>query len=274
MPELNQESPHVGSPQLLSVLGLPLHLSDHYLSWLAKQLQEHKGTHVVTLNAEMCMQAEQNPALASIIHAAELVVPDGAGIIFYLWLQGRKTQRCPGIELAEALLRYVGTASSPEWLSVPAVKGSRSSLPYSVFFYGGTPEVNQQASAVWQRKLPELAIAGTQHGYLSPEEQQQLCATLKSLQPNIIFVGMGVPRQELWIAAHRHLCPHAIWIVVGGSFDIWSGTKSRAPQWLRNNNLEWVYRLYQEPWRWRRMLALPQFAWRSLVYSFKTRVRA
>lgn len=91
------------------------------------------------------------------------------------------------------------------------------------------------------------------------------CQTLKQLQPQVIFVGLGVPRQEFWIAKHRHLCPHAIWVGVGGSFDIWAETKTRAPKWLCDNNLEWVYRLYQEPWRWRRMLALPQFAWCSLL---------
>ena len=77
-------------------------------------------------------------------------------------------------------------------------------------------------------------------------------------------MGLGVPRQEYWIRQHRHLCPHAIWIGVGGSFDIWSGVKTRAPRWLRENHLEWLYRLYQEPWRWRRMLALPQFFLKAL----------
>jgi N-acetylglucosaminyldiphosphoundecaprenol N-acetyl-beta-D-mannosaminyltransferase len=84
-------------------------------------------------------------------------------------------------------------------------------------------------------------------------------------------VGLGVPRQELWIAQHRYLCPQAIWIGVGGSFDIWSGTKNRAPAWLGKNNLEWLYRLYQEPWRWRRMLALPEFALKAFVYHFTAR---
>ena len=78
-------------------------------------------------------------------------------------------------------------------------------------------------------------------------------------------MGLGVPRQELWIAQNRHLCPNSTWIGVGGSFDIWSETKERAPQWLCDNNLEWTYRLYQEPWRWKRMMALPHFAWRALV---------
>jgi N-acetylglucosaminyldiphosphoundecaprenol N-acetyl-beta-D-mannosaminyltransferase len=133
-----------------------------------------------------------------------------------------------------------------------------------VFFYGGAPGIAQKAAQIWQQQLPELALAGIEDGYLSPEAEQELKVTLKTKQPRLILVGLGVPRQELWIAQHRYLCPDAIWIGVGGSFDIWAGVKSRAPVWLRDNHLEWLYRLYQEPWRWRRMMALPQFALKAI----------
>jgi N-acetylglucosaminyldiphosphoundecaprenol N-acetyl-beta-D-mannosaminyltransferase len=250
-------------PKKFTVFGLPVHLLNDYPDWLLQQLHQQNGVHVVTLNAEMSMQAEHNQTLADVIRQAELVIPDGAGIVFYLWLQGKKTQRCPGIELAETLLRRSVAATVSQ-----TATSSDPSQPYSIFFYGGSPGVSQTAAEVWQRRLPGLAIAGTQHGYLSTEEQASLRQTLKTLHPDIILVGLGVPRQELWIAENRHLCPNAIWIGVGGSFDIWAGTKTRAPQWLRNNSLEWIYRLYQEPWRWRRMLALPKFAWRALIYSW------
>jgi len=121
-----------------------------------------------------------------------------------------------------------------------------------------------------QQKIPKLKIGGTHSGFHSAQEEQQLHQTLAQLQPQVILVGLGVPRQELWIAQNRHLCPQAIWIGVGGSFDIWSGSKNRAPAWLANNNLEWLYRLYKEPWRWRRMLALPQFAVKAFVYRLTT----
>lgn len=238
-------------PKTATVLGSPVHLVENYAEWLLGQLRQHQGVHVVTLNAEMAMQAERHSALAAIIRDAELVIPDGAGVVLYLrFLQGQRIQRCPGIELAETLIRRAAQLekSSP------------------VFFYGGAPGVSHSAALALQHKIPKLAIAGTEHGFISPEDQQALNYRLKRLQPRIILVGLGVPRQELWIAEHRHLCPDAIWIGVGGSFDIWAGTKTRAPKWFRENHLEWVYRLYQEPWRWRRMLALPQFAWRSLLY--------
>jgi N-acetylglucosaminyldiphosphoundecaprenol N-acetyl-beta-D-mannosaminyltransferase len=228
-----------------------VHLLTNYAGWLLDRLQQQQGTHVVTLNAEMAMQAESNEALAAIIRQAELVVPDGSGVVLYLQFHGNRVRRCPGIELAELLLRQSVTLEQ--------------SCP--VFFYGGAPGVAQTAADRWQQQVPGLPIAGVQHGYLTIDEQPLLLQTLKDLQPHIILVGLGVPRQEFWIADHRHICPNAIWIGVGGSFDIWAGTKTRAPGWLRNNHLEWAYRLYQEPWRWRRMLALPKFAWRALVYS-------
>jgi N-acetylglucosaminyldiphosphoundecaprenol N-acetyl-beta-D-mannosaminyltransferase len=232
-----------------SILGLPIHLSDDYSTWLLDRLQHGEGVHVVTLNAEMAIQAEQNQQLAEVIRKAELIVPDGAGAVLYLRLRGKRVQRCPGIELAETVLRRSTTLTQP----------------CSIFFYGGQPDVNERAVQHWRKQLPNATI-NTRHGYISPEEQSELLNTLATTQPNIILVGLGVPRQEFWISTHRHLCPNALWIGVGGSFDIWAGEKERAPGWLRNNHLEWVYRLYQEPWRWRRMMALPKFAWRALVH--------
>lgn len=234
-------------PQSLPILGLAVDILPDYTQWLAARIAQKAGLHVVTLNAEMTMQAREDPELAQIIQEAGLVIPDGAGVVMHFRLRGRKINRCPGIEMAEALLQ----ASEQE--------------PWSFFFYGGAPGVTEQAAQKWQQQQPTINIVGKQHGFISGDEMDDFCQTLKQLQPQVIFVGLGVPRQEFWIAKHRHLCPQAIWVGVGGSFDIWAETKTRAPKWLCDNNLEWVYRLYQEPWRWRRMLALPQFAWCSLM---------
>ncbi len=233
--------------QTFPVLDLSVHLLDDYTAWLVEKACQGVGIHVVTLNAEMTMMAEQNPALATAIKNADLIVPDGAGIILHLRLRGIKHHRCPGIELAASLLKQIG--ASP-WAD-------------SVCFYGGKPGITETAAQTWQQEVPNLSIL-VQHGYLNSDEEEAWKKTLQTKQPRIIYVGLGVPRQEFWIQQHKFLCPNSIWIGVGGSFDIWAGSKSRAPQWLRDNNLEWSYRLYQEPWRWKRMLSLPQFFWRSL----------
>ncbi|MFO0213638.1 MAG: WecB/TagA/CpsF family glycosyltransferase, partial [Pseudanabaena sp.] len=198
---------------------------------------------VVTINAEMTMQAQKNPALANVIKQAELVVPDGSGIVLYLRSQGEKINRCPGIELSQQIVQI---AAEKQW---------------RIFLIGGAPKVVDSVAEIWRNKWADIAITGMHHGYFDAVTEQQICEQLQSSQPNLILVGLGVPRQELWIQKYRYLCPDAVWIGVGGSFDIWSGIKTRAPEWFSNNNLEWLYRLYQEPWRWRRMLSLPHFVW-------------
>ena len=244
-PESNHGSTHLESAQ---VLGIPVHLRSDYLSWLEERCQQAQGTHVVTLNAEMVMLARKNRQLATVIAQADLIIPDGAGVVLSLSLQGKKQERLPGIELAAALLSRIAQATHQG----------------SIFFYGGVPGRAEAAAQFWRNQCPEVMIE-TQHGYLSEEEQGTLNQQLSQQQPQLILVGLGVPRQEFWIAQHRHLCPQAIWIGVGGAFDIWGGAKSRAPAWFCDNNLEWLYRLYQEPSRWRRLLVLPRFAWASLM---------
>jgi N-acetylglucosaminyldiphosphoundecaprenol N-acetyl-beta-D-mannosaminyltransferase len=237
----------VKSLETVAVLNLPLHLSDDYASYLLERSQQAQGAHVVTLNAEMAMLADKDPAVAQVIRQADLVIPDGAGVVIYLKLRGYQQKRCPGIELAANLLE----------------KLSHDNPTNLIAFYGGKLGVAAQAAQAWQQQLPHMQIIH-ECGYLSREEEENWLKTLAARQPQLILVGLGVPRQEFWIQKQRHLCPQAIWIGVGGSFDIWSGGKERAPKWLRENNLEWLYRLYQEPWRWQRMLVLPQFFWRSL----------
>lgn len=234
-----------------SVLGIPVHILENYLSWLTSRIKENQGCHIVTLNAEMTMEAENNSALATVINQADLVIPDGAGIVLYLRFRGEKVERCPGIELAESLLKEAGKTENS----------------WSVFLYGGMPGIAETAAKSWQQTIPGLNIVGTENGYISATDLEKLKQNLQNLQPRLILVGLGVPRQEFWIAENRHLCPNSTWMGIGGSMDIWAGNKLRAPAWFRDNHLEWLYRLYQEPWRWRRMLMLPKFAWRTLIYS-------
>jgi len=242
----------------LSVMGLPVHHAERdmssdislngYIGWLNNRITQGKGAHLVTLNAEMCMQAQKDGQLHRLISEADLVVPDGSGIeLYFRFLTNDPIQRYPGIEVAADLLESLG----------PTTK---------VAFYGGKPEVVTAAATYWRSRSPHLNLVIVQHGYAQAVELDDFINQLTEIQPDVIFVGLGVPRQEFWIAEHRNLCPNAIWVGVGGSFDIWSGVKTRAPKWLQNIHLEWLFRLYQEPWRWRRMLALPHFVWASFWY--------
>jgi N-acetylglucosaminyldiphosphoundecaprenol N-acetyl-beta-D-mannosaminyltransferase len=176
-----------------------------------------------------------------LIQRAELVVPDGAGVVWALGLGGAKIDRCPGIELVEKLLPLL-QANQP------------------IYLLGAKPGIAAQVAAGWQARFSQLALAGLRDGYFTPDQEPEVLAELRRLQPAVVLVGLGVPRQEYLIQQWRIQLPQVVWIGVGGSFDVWSGQKIRAPQWFRDNSLEWLYRLYQEPHRWRRMLALPRFA--------------
>ena len=135
-----------------------------------QRLHQGLGSHVVTLNAEMAMQAEQNQALADVIRKAELVIPDGSGVVLYLRMRGKPAQRYPGIELAESLLQQAGKLPASEPL----------------FFFGGSPGVAAAAAETWQQKVNGLSIA-SQHGYLSADEEKDFRESLKKMQPKLIL---------------------------------------------------------------------------------------
>jgi len=227
-----------------------------YADWLQQRMLAGSSTQVITLNSEMVMQARRNPDLAQLIEQVELAVPDGAGVVLFLRSLHLEVNRCPGIELAEAMVRVAFIEKK------------------KIFLIGGAPGILELVQQNWQNSIDGFKaelIVGVQHGYFDALGEEELSTQLQALQPDLILVGLGVPRQEFWISQRRSLCPNAVWIGVGGSFDVWSGTKTRAPKLLRENNLEWLYRLYQEPWRWRRMLSIPQFAWYATLQSLGDR---
>lgn len=221
------------------VLGLPVHLTPHLLN--AAEALVCRGGHVVTLNAEMAMAARRHAPLRRVIRGAELVIPDGAGVVWALRLQGRRRRRQPGIELAEMLLDHA------------AARGWR------VAWVGAREDRLQAAARFWSRRHPQLRLQRLIHGYQHPDHWPMVEADLRRQQPDLVFVGLGAPRQELWIEKVRPH-GHGLWLGVGGSFDVWSGSVRRAPASMQALQLEWLYRLLQEPGRWPRMLQLPVFA--------------
>jgi N-acetylglucosaminyldiphosphoundecaprenol N-acetyl-beta-D-mannosaminyltransferase len=233
-----------GLPLRSRVLGVPVDAcADVFAAALA--LRERGGGQIVTLNAEMTMAARANPDLGRAIAAAELVIPDGAGVVWALARQGRRVRRSPGIELARRLLEH------------GAGQGWRVAL------VGASPAVMEQLLSRLAAEIPALQVVFSAHGYQPAEAWPALEARLLAARPDLVLVALGVPRQETWIAdlpGRRG----GLWMGVGGSFDVWAGVKKRAPGWMGALRIEWLYRLVQEPRRWRRMLALPAFAWAVL----------
>lgn len=227
-----------------TVLGVPVHACrDAFTEALA--LHGAGGGQIVTLNAEMTMAALAQPELGRAIAAAQLVIPDGAGVVWALGRQGLKVLRSPGIELARRLLQHAAAAG------------------WRVALFGASPVVMESLLERLKEEIPGLQLVFSAHGYQPPDAWPGLEHALLATRPDLVLVALGVPRQETWIADLSGRSG-GLWMGVGGSFDVWAGVKKRAPRWMGTLQIEWLYRLVQEPSRWRRMRALPAFAWAVL----------
>jgi len=123
--------------------------------------------------------------------------------------------------------------------------------------------VAEDAAENLMMSFPGIEIAGTQDGYFS--DDLEVIERIKDLEPDIIFVGLGAGRQEKWLNRHLKDLGVPLGMVIGGSLDVISGRKKRAPKWIQTLYIEWLYRLITEPKRWRRQLALPQFLWLMFI---------
>jgi N-acetylglucosaminyldiphosphoundecaprenol N-acetyl-beta-D-mannosaminyltransferase len=229
------------------VLGVPVHVCPDVFE-AAVALQARGGGQIVTLNAEMTMAAREDQALGAVIETAELVIPDGAGVVWALRRQGYRVRRSPGIELAHRLLAH---AAQVNW---------------RVALVGASPEVMASLVKRLRQDFPRLNLVLAMDGYQNAEAWSGLDRDVLAARPDLVLAALGVPRQETWIQ-RLHQGQPGLWMGVGGSFDVWAGTKQRAPAWMGALQIEWLFRLYKEPYRWRRMLALPAFAWAVLSGS-------
>lgn len=203
--------------------------------------REHR--HIITLNAEIIYRAQHEPKLKEVINAADLVTPDGAGVVWASKKLGSPLpERVTGIDL---MLEIVKEA---------AVKG------WKIYLYGAAPGVAELAAENLKQKYKNLKIVGTQNGFISSDKMPALLADIKAKNPDVLFVALGAPRQEYWIREHLEELNVPVSIGVGGSFDVIAGKVKRAPKIFQNLKLEWLYRLIKEPRRFGRMLALPKFA--------------
>jgi N-acetylglucosaminyldiphosphoundecaprenol N-acetyl-beta-D-mannosaminyltransferase len=197
---------------------------------------------IVTVNTEFVMEAQRNEAFREVINRATLVVADGIGIVWATHLRGMPVpERITGTDTVKALAKRC------------ARTGSR------LYLLGSAPGVAERAAERLRAIAPGLDIAGTYAGSPAPEEEDGIIERLNAARADILCVAYGAPAQELWIRRNLERLPVAVAMGVGGAFDFLSGRQRRAPRAMQRLGLEWLYRLYREPWRWRRMLAIPRF---------------
>lgn len=211
-----------------------------------------KPHHIITLNAEIIYAASRQQPLRRVINQADLVTPDGAGVVWAARFLGHSiTERVTGIDLTIAL---AAKAAENNW---------------KLYLLGSQPGIAARAAENMGRQFPGLNIAGTHHGYFKQEETDKIVADIRQSRPQILLVALGAPNQEFWINRYLADLEVPVAIGVGGSLDVLAGVAQRAPDIFIKLNLEWLYRLLKEPNRWRRQTALPRFVWQVIRQKIK-----
>ena len=205
--------------------------------WL---MEEGRSVMAVTPNAEILLEARKNKALRAAIRAAELVLPDGAGVVLASRLQGKPLRaRVPGIDFCSALLARMAEQEQ------------------RVYLLGAAAGVAEEAGERLAERYPGLVIAGTHDGYFEAEEGFDIVEEINASAPDLLIVCLGSPKQELWMHRNAERLLVGLMIGLGGTLDVYSGRKERAPERWRRLGLEWLYRLVKDPKRLGRVLRLP-----------------
>jgi len=208
---------------------------------------------IVTSDAAGIIRAQDDPEMRNIMNEADLVTADGAGVVLAARLLNL------GIDT-----RVAGCDMVNEICRVAAEMGR------SVYLLGAAPGVAEKAAEKLQEQIPGLQIGGIHDGYFTPEEEPAIIAEIRASRPAALFVGLGAPRQEKWIVEHMQQLGVPVAIGIGGSFDVISGLKARAPMWMQRCGMEWLYRSLKEPSRIPRLCALP----RILFLTFRELLKA
>lgn len=232
------------SSNTISILSVPIHnvTLEEACCFAFHCIEEGKAAAIATANAEMVMRAQEDAGLADMLCHADLVVPDGAGVLWAAEQEGKKfKERVAGVDLACKLLEQAAARQT------------------AIYFFGGAEGIAGQAAANMQKQYPGIRIVGTHSGFFTDAEESGIIADIRQKGAQLLLVALGVPKQEKWIRAHLYELGPCVAMGVGGTLDVLAGKSCRAPKWMQERRLEWLYRLAKEPTRCKRMLALPRF---------------
>ena len=234
----------------IRILGIPVNLVDEEeaMSIFRELMKTENCSLIVTPNSEIIVNATKDEELKHIVEFADLVIPDGIGLVYASKIMGMPLkERVTGIDFLGKILGYLEEQG------------------LSVFFLGSKPGndnsagIAELAAENIKKTYKNLIVAGTHHGYFKGSEEEEIVRKINDSGADFLCVAMGSPKQEKFMFQHKDSLKVRGAIGVGGSLDVWSGTLKRAPKFYRDHGLEWLYRLIQEPSRYKRMMALPLF---------------
>ena len=195
---------------------------------------------IVTPNPEIILDAEKDPQITALINNAAMAIPDGMSLVIASKQLGQPLEeRVTGIDFTHAAL---------EWC---AANGK------TVYFFGSKPGVAEKAAENMMAEIPGLKIVGARDGYFKAEEEEDIARSIGETGAEFLCLALGAPKQEKFADKYRALLKYKAAIGIGGSLDVWSGTLQRAPEFYCRHNIEWLYRLIQEPKRFKRMARIP-----------------
>lgn len=205
-------------------------------------LNGHRPARILAVNPEKVFALKKDPALLAFFRATDLLLPDGIGVVWAARkLRGVAVGRVPGADMMQELC------------------GLAAKRGYPVYLLGASEEVNAKAAEVLAKRYPGLVVAGRRNGY-SLDDGDEVVREINESGAAILFVALGSPRQEKWIAAHQRSLRVQVIQGIGGTLDVIAGKVPRAPLAFQKANLEWFYRLVREPKRIKRQVVLPVFA--------------
>ncbi len=251
-PSASSAPVRIGGESRLTILGVPVDAITYkgWMSQIGVWITVGAGAqHVCTVNPEFIMIAQSDPIFFNILNRATICVPDGVGL---LW-----ASRYLGAPIRE---RVTGSDGVPMIAQYAAEAGWR------IYFLGAAEGIAERAAEALREKHPRLIVAGVYGGSPAADEEDEIVAKVNASGADILLVAYGAPKQDKWIARNLPRLEVAMAMGVGGSFDFIAGVVPRAPRWMRDRGLEWLYRLARQPWRFRRMLRLPRFVfavWRQ-----------
>lgn len=199
---------------------------------------------VVTADSSGLVIAQSDPEFMAILQSADLVTPDSVGV---LWAMRRRGHAVPGRVSGVDLVGRISQLS--------ADKG------YRIYLLGAAHGVAEMAAEKLRLLYPGCRIVGTRHGYFPPDSDEIVANEVAQAKPDVLFVAMGIPRQEKFIAATRDIIQAPVAIGVGGSLDVFSGKAKRAPKIIQRLSLEWLWRTLLNPKKLKKAKTLPKFAW-------------